>query len=706
MKLNPYVFGTSAGLIAVFVLLGIFLPDRMEDWLLGAQNFVVDQLGWFYIISVGFFLLFVIGLFISPYSRIRLGKDDDEPEFSNLTWFAMLFSAGMGIGLLFFSVAEPMWHFLNPPRSSDAGSIEAAGQAMTLTFFHWGLHAWAIYIVVGMALAYFSFRHDLPLTIRSTLYPLFGERIHGPIGNTIDILAILGTLFGVATSLGIGAQQITAGLAYLDVVPPRAEGEHWSWAEIGVIVVVTAIATVSVATGIRVGIRRLSEANILLGILLLIFVFIAGPTIFLLSSFVQSIGGYLQSLVDLTFRTDAFRGTDWQRDWTMFYWAWWISWSPFVGMFIARVSRGRTIREFILGVMLVPTTFAFLWLVVFGNTGIWLELQSIADGVAPGDGIVGSADFDTSLFAMLSQLPWSAITATIAVIVIATYFVTSSDSASLVIDILCCDGDIDPPLWSRVFWAVTEGAIAATLLISGGLMALRSGAILTAVPFCLIILLICWSLFTGLRRERHWAETRRLVRRRKRDARVSELLEELETTPEVEQLAQEIPETGPASIGVDPGQIQQEAQTSSWRERLQRIVRAESRAERRPSVNVNQIREQINEFLDETVIPAFKEIRTELQKHGRDVRIEKHPYQAVITVRKAGKEEFSYAVRGRAYHKLSFAFPQFNDKDESRILRAEVVLPSGPRPDHKVNQFTREGIIKDFLDEYARWRGM
>ncbi|TVQ51864.1 MAG: BCCT family transporter [Phycisphaerales bacterium] len=715
MRESRAVFIISASLIAIFlivaIVLGLTTGDAMGDALGNAQNFVVDQFGWFYIISVGFFLLFVLVLLVSPYSQTRLGKDDDEPEFSSLTWFAMLFSAGMGIGLIFFSVAEPMWHFSNPPRDMEPGTIEAANQAMTLTFFHWGLHAWAIYIIVGMALAYFAYRHDLPLSIRSTLYPLLGERIHGPIGITVDVMAIVGTIFGVATSLGIGASQIAAGLEYLGLITlPAEDSGAIPLAEIVIIIVVTLIATISVATGVKVGIRRLSEANIVLGILLLLFVFIAGPTVFLLSSFVQSIGGYLQSLIDLTFRTDAFRGTDWQQDWTMFYWAWWISWSPFVGMFIARVSRGRTIREFILGVLLVPTAFAFFWIVVFGNSGIWVELQYIAAGGEAGSGVVGSASFSTALFAMLSQLPWSAITATIAIIVITTYFVTSSDSASLVIDILAFNGREETPVATRVTWALAEGAIAASLLLVGGLHALRSGAILTALPFCAIMLFICWSLFVALRRERHWVESRRRVRRQRRDMRVNELLEELdmEVDEDSKSIAEAMPRTGAATIGIDPSEVEGERGSSaSWRDRLRAILKqSESRGVASTQTDLERIRDQVNTLLDDTVIPAFKQIREELKSHGREVKIEKHPYQAVLTVLKGGKEEFSYAVRGRAYHKLSFAFPQFDDRDESRILRAEVVLPSGPRPDYKAQQFSQEGIIQDFLSEYAKWRGM
>jgi choline/glycine/proline betaine transport protein len=510
--INRAVFFFSAGFILLFVMMGALWPgpEAMGNAFGHIQSFVINHLGWFYIVSVGFFLLFVLWLLVSPYGKVRLGKDNEEPEFSNFTWFAMLFSAGMGIGLLFYSVAEPVIHFDNPPRVASgspaaeslrelqpqlaeleaqreaieaeqperaaieeeydelaaqyadarATASSAAREATTITFFHWGLHAWAIYIVMGLSLAYFSFRHDLPLTIRSAFYPLLGDRIHGPIGYTIEILAVVGTMFGVATSLGLGAMQITAGLDHLGLIAldhEVQEGEaRTAVPAIIVIVVITIIATISVMTGLKVGIRRLSELNLLLGLALMVFVAIAGPTVFLLSSFVQSVGGYAQSLVELTFRTDAFRGLEWQEHWTMFYWAWWIAWSPFVGMFIARISRGRTIREFIAGVLLVPLFVSFLIFTVFGHTGIYFELTG-REGIAAAT----EEAFEFAFFAMLEFLPLATITSAIAIVIIATFFITSSDSGSLVDDIHASGGSIRPHKVTRIYWAVAEGVVAA-----------------------------------------------------------------------------------------------------------------------------------------------------------------------------------------------------------------------------------------------------
>jgi choline/glycine/proline betaine transport protein len=489
-NIHPIVFLTSACLIILFVFLGAAFTDTASQVFETLQDAIVSHLGWLYIIVVALFLVFVLWLWVSPFGRVRLGKDDDRPEYHNATWFAMLFSAGMGIGLLFFSVAEPMLHFTNP-LYAEPETIEAAQDAMILTFLHWGLHAWAIYIIIGLALAYFSYRHDLPLTIRSTLYPLLGKRINGSMGHVVEIMAVLGTLFGVATSLGLGAMQINSGLNFLGILDLSTTNQ------LILIALITVAATASVASGLDRGVRRLSQLNLGLGLLLVTFVFVVGPTVFLLSSFVESIGRYLQNLLLLTFQTDAFHGTLWQGDWTMFYWAWWIAWSPFVGMFIARISRGRTIRGFIGGVLLVPTMLTFIWLVVFGNTAIHFEM------FGPG-GIAAAVEQDTSvaLFALLEQLPLATITIVLSTLVIATFFVTSSDSGSLVIDILTSGGRRPRPAYQRVFWALVQGGVAVVLLLAGGLLALQTAVLTMALPFSIIMVVICYSLVKGLRTER------------------------------------------------------------------------------------------------------------------------------------------------------------------------------------------------------------
>ena len=487
----PPVFFPAAGLIVLLVIITLAAGDGAAALFAGIQTWVVDTMGWVYTLAVTGFLIFCLYLACSHSGKVKLGPNQSEPDYSFLSWFAMLFSAGIGIGLLFFGVAEPVTHFLAPP-DADPRTIEAAKQAMQITFFHWGLHAWAVYAVVGLALAYFSFRHNLPLTIRSALYPLIGKRIHGPIGHFVDVLAVVGTLFGVATSLGFGVSQINAGLNHLFDVPLGTT------AQVILIALITAFATASVVSGLNVGIKKLSELNMMLAALLLLFVIILGPTVLFLNSFVENIGLYLETLVTRSFRLDAYEGDKtWLSNWTLFYWGWWISWSPFVGIFIARISRGRTIREFILGVLLVPTAFTFIWMTAFGNSALALELAGNGGGIA--DAIENNLPL--GIFAFLETLPFSSIIAFITIILIVTFFVTSSDSGSLVIDTLTSGGHLDPPVWQRVFWAVTEGVVAAVLMIGGGLGALQSATIATALPFTFVIVLACLGLFKALRKE-------------------------------------------------------------------------------------------------------------------------------------------------------------------------------------------------------------
>ncbi len=487
LRAHPVVFPVSVGLIVGFVVVTLVFLDRAASFFSALQTAIANSTGWFLVLSVNVYLGFVVIMMLSRFGHVRLGGPDERPEFSRLTWFSMLFSAGMGIGLLFFSVAEPIYHYTSPPRG-EAETVEAARQAMSLTFFHWGLHAWGIYALVGLSLAFFSFNRGLPLTIRSAFHPLLGERIHGPIGNAIDILASVATLFGVATSLGLGVQQINSGLAHVFGIGTGLG------VQVLLIVLITAAATASVVSGVNRGIRRLSELNVGLGVLLMLMVLLLGPTLFLLDALVQNMGRYIQNLPSLSFWTEAYRFSYWQNDWTIFYWTWWIAWSPFVGMFIARVSRGRTVREFLVGVLFVPTALTFVWLSVFGNAALHEELfgaGGIADAVA--------ADMPVALFVLLERFPLATLTSLLGVLIVATFFVTSSDSASLVIDIITGGGDLDPPIRQRVFWAVTEGVVAAVLLAGGGLAALQTAAIITGLPFSVVLLVMAWSLYKGVR---------------------------------------------------------------------------------------------------------------------------------------------------------------------------------------------------------------
>lgn len=494
IAVNPPVFFTSSGLLVLFLLFGAIFTDTASDVFPAALDFVSTRFGWFYILSVAFFIGFAVWLVFSRYATVRLGPDDSRPEFSTPTWFSMLFSAGMGIGLLFYGVAEPIMQYSNPPVGQGE-TPAAAEMALPLTYFHWGIHAWAVYVLMALAIAYFSFRRQLPLAIRSAFYPLLGERIHGSIGHVIDIIAVFGTTFGLATSLGLGSLQINAGLNYLfpESVPDAVS------TQLIIIAVITGAATISLVTGVDKGIRRLSELNMIIAALLMVFVFVVGPTLFILNSFTEHVGSYLQTFVQRTFWTDSLGDGEWNKSWTLFYWGWWIAWSPFVGMFVARISRGRTIREFILGVALVPTIVTFVWLSVFGDTAIYLELFE-------GGGIARavSNDVDTAIYVMLEKLPLAALTSLLAATVVAVFFVTSSDSASFVVDMLTSGGHPDPPVWQRVFWAVTEGCVAGVLLAAAGksgLDALQAAVVTIGLPFCVCLVIMVFSLMRGLRDE-------------------------------------------------------------------------------------------------------------------------------------------------------------------------------------------------------------
>ncbi|RFA33079.1 BCCT family transporter [Alkalilimnicola ehrlichii] len=479
----------SLAVILLFVVVGARFTEHTGRAFGVIQNILITYFGWFYVIAVTFFLIFVVILMFSRYGSIRLGGNDSEPDYSYGTWFAMLFSAGMGIGLLFFSVAEPISHFAEPPVEAG-GTVAAAQNALRLTYFHWGLHAWGIYIIVGLSLAYFSFRRGLPLAIRSAFYPLLGPRIYGPIGNLIDILAVFGTMFGIATSLGLGVMQINAGLNYLFGLAESIP------IQIALIAIITAIATLSVVLGLDRGIRRLSEFNLSLGLLLALLVLAIGPTMFIVDNVVQTTGFYLQRLLETTVWLNAFGDKEWQAEWTLFYWGWWIAWSPFVGMFIARISRGRTIREFILGVLLVPTLLTFAWMAIFGGTALHIELFGEGGLVQ-----IVEDNLPLALFALLQDFPFAMLTSSIATIVVLTFFVTSSDSGSLVIDILASGGHAQSPTIQRLFWAVLEGVVAAILLLTGGLLALQTAAVTTALPFTVVLLFMCYSLHRSLRSE-------------------------------------------------------------------------------------------------------------------------------------------------------------------------------------------------------------
>ena len=484
---NRAVFAASALIITLFVVAGSAFTQSTSTLLTAVQDGIVRHLGWFYMLSVGAFLLFVLWLPFSRYGKVRLGGE--VPAYSNISWFAMLFSAGLGAGLVFYSVAEPILHFSSPPGGVDGHSAAAARQAMQITFYHWGLHGWAIYILVGLSLAVAYHCHGLPLTIRSALAPLFGKRAFGRLGETLEITAICGTMFGVAAVLGFGSMQINSGLNQLGVLDVSLQSR------LLITAVITVVATISVLSGVDRGIRRLSELNLSLGTLLMCFVLFAGPTSEILVSFARGCADYVLQLPSLTFRATSIGDHNWQKNWTLFYWPWWIACAPYVGIFLARISKGRTIREMVVGAFVAPTLGTFFWLTVFGQAALSNELSSSGGG---GISAAVGQDAATGLYVLLQQLPWSTVTAVLATIVIVTYFVTSSDSGSLVIDMLTSDGHPDPPWGKRLFWALSEGAVTAVLLATGGIPSIQSVAMSSALPLCFVLLLMTRSLVKAL----------------------------------------------------------------------------------------------------------------------------------------------------------------------------------------------------------------
>lgn len=507
---NP-VFLVSGLVTITFVVLTLAFQAQVEPLFSGMRGFLTSNFDWFFLMAGNIFVLVCLGILVSPLGKVRIGGADATPDYGYLGWFAMLFAAGMGIGLMFFGVLEPAYYFATPwgdqPLGRDLGivdgqladpaTVEAARRmAMAATIYHWGLHPWAIYAVVALSLALFAYNKGLPLTVRSIFYPVFGERIWGWPGHVIDILAVFATLFGLATSLGFGAQQAAAGIGFVFGI--EGVSDNVTVAVI-LIAAITALALISVLRGLEGGVKRLSEINVVLAAILLAFVIFVGPTSALVTQFFVNIGAYASEMLALSNpvgrEDDGFR-----QGWTAFYWAWWISWSPFVGMFIARVSRGRTVREFIICVLLIPTIVSVIWMTGFGGSAIQQVIDHATESAVYGF-VVTDYVPELSLFGMLSELPLAAITSVIAIILVIVFFVTSSDSASLVIDTITAGGKINAPVSQRVFWVIFEGLVAAALLLGGGLVALQAASVSTGLPFAIVLLLACYALIRGLMSE-------------------------------------------------------------------------------------------------------------------------------------------------------------------------------------------------------------
>ncbi|MBC06264.1 BCCT family transporter [Thalassospira sp.] len=501
-RVSKPVFSVSAILIVGFIIFGAVFTETAGALFAAAQSVIANYFGWFLIIVANLAVIVSLYLAIGPYGRVRLGRQTDAPEYGLFSWTAMLFSAGIGIGLLYWGVAEPLYHYFAPP-TAEPETIAAAEQAMTISFLHWGIHGWALYCIVGLSLAYFHYRKGLPLSIRSALYPIIGERIYGTWGHVVDILAVFGTMFGIVTTLGLGVMQISSGLNSLFGIPDTMP------VQIVLIAIITVFATISVMVGLDGGIKRISNLNIQLSFVLLAFVLISGPTLFVLDSFVENVGNYISNLVVISFWSEAYTDTNWQAGWTIFYWAWWVSWSPFVGIFIARISRGRTVREFTLGVLFIPVVILFFWFTAFGGAAIHMEM--VGD---PGLIEATKASYGSAIFKLLEFMPFTKFVTTVVIVMIVIWFVTSSDSGSFVIDMLTAGGDANPPRIQRLFWATTEGVIAAVLLVAGGLSALQAAAVVAGFPFAAVILVMMYGLLRGLGRDslvlyryKQWYET-------------------------------------------------------------------------------------------------------------------------------------------------------------------------------------------------------
>ncbi len=639
-QINPPVFFGSTLFIALFLAITLLAPQFFDTLTTQVKNWISTSAGWFYILAVAGFLIFIVCIALSSFGKLKLGPDHSKPDYGYGSWYAMLFTAGMGIGLMFFGVAEPVMHFSMPPVG-DPNTVAAARQAMRIIFFHWGLHAWAIYAVVALSLAYFAYRHNLPLQVRSALYPLIGDRIYGPIGHAVDIFAVLGTVFGVATSLGFGVTQVNAGLNYLFGVPQSTT------MQIVLIIAITALATMSVAAGLDKGVKRLSELNMLLAVVLMLFVLVAGPTVFLLQTFVQNTGTYLSSLFSMTFNLYAYEQNGWIGGWTLFYWGWWIAWSPFVGMFIARVSRGRTVREFIWGMLLIPTGFTFMWMTFFGDTAIYLILQQHA-AVLISD---VQADQSVALFKFFEYLPLSSISSFIATLLVIMFFVTSADSGSLVVDMLTSGKQQGSPVWQRVFLAILQGVIAAVLLLAGGLAALQSATLAMALPFTMIMILMCWGLFIAMRLD---VTKKQSIQ----DARIT-----------------------PRHMGMG---------ARSWQERLSLIMH-------RPNSLV-----EVNGFMQQNVKPALLAVAEEFKKQSIDAQvIEKNPQHIWLQIGHQQEIDFYYSVQVQQHQPPAFMTTAQEKSIPSIYYRAEVHLQEGGQ-DYDIMDWQVDDIIQDIIDQYER----
>ena len=641
---NPLVIGATLFFVVLLVAMILIAPEQTQTLLNTAKSGIFANFSWFYVLAFSVFLGFLVILSVSSLGNIKLGNDEEEPEFGFLSWLAMLFAAGMGVGLMFFGVAEPLTHYLS---DITTGSAEHKQQeALLHTLFHWGIHAWSVYGMIALALAYFGFRYKLPLALRSCFYPLLKERINGKLGDLIDIMALLATLFGIITTLGFGASQLGAGLHQLGWI-----SENSFSLQMVVIAVVMSLAIFSAISGVGKGVKILSELNLTLAFCLLIFVLVAGPTLYLLSAFSDNIGTYLSNLVQLSFKTYVYEQehTGWFSGWTILYWAWWCSWAPFVGLFIARISKGRTIREFIFGVLVIPSMFGILWFTVFGNTAIWLN-----DGEAAGTLGQMISSPETLLFKFLDYLPLSGVTGLVSLVVISLFFITSADSGIYVLNnIASRDKSLAAPRWQAVMWGVLMSVVAIVLMQSGGLANLQAMTLLVALPFAMLMLLMCFSLWKGLNADKKYFDTK----------------------------------VNPTSIFWTG---------DKWKERLEQMM--------------NQTQEKdILRFLKHTVLPAMRELRQELiGKYDLSVQIntlfDQDEPAVELVIQKDLMRDFMYGVKsiGREVSEQLI-----NDDNLPHIQHSMTYEPYtyffDGRVGYDVQYMDQDELIADMLKHYERY---
>ncbi len=646
VRMNAPVFYFAASFILIFGLVVIAFPVQSGEWLLAAQTWAANTVGWYYMLAMTLYLVFVVTTALSGYGKIKLGADHDEPEFSYLSWAGMLFAAGISITLFFFCVSEPLTHTLQPPQG-EAGGQEAARQAMQLLFLHWGLHGWGVFAFVGMALAYFAYRHNLPLALRSALYPLIGKRINGPIGYAVDGFGIIATIFGLGADMGFGVLHLNSGLDYLFGIA------HTQWIQVALIVLMMGAAIAVAVSGVDKGVRLMSDINMLLACALLLFVLFAGPTQYLLTTLIQNVGDYLGALPSKSFDVYAYNEpSDWLGNWTVFYWAWWIAWSPFVGLFIARISRGRTIREFVFGVLLIPLGFTLAWMSIFGNSAI---NQVLNHGMAA----LGQSAIDDpsmTLYLLLETYPWAKTVIAVTVFISFVFFVTSADSGTVVLSTLSSRGgnpDEDGPKWLRVFWGAMTALVTSGLLFAGSIDSLKSAVVLTSLPFSLILLAMMWGLHKAF-----YTESQRKIAQLYSLAPVS------------------ASRTG----------------RGGWRQRLGQAVSFPSR-------------DEVYRFLDTLVRPAIAEVTAVFAEKGLSAVTQEDLSHDNVSLEIGHGEErpFIYQVQMRGYFTPSFARGGMGNQElkNRRYYRAEVHLSEGSQ-DYDLVGYSKEQIINDILDQYER----